>query len=181
MDVRTFGNMSFGSGLLRTLAMVPVLALGACTGFSQPMSDLELRAEADACANSALCRTFIEDRPPVLSLAVNDAALCELNAQRAERVLEREGVETRRYIVRLKPVSSASFQTAAAQTQLMHSFVAARVNGKWFAVDNGALPHCDQTCRLNEALHGVELVSSNNDYHVSVLKAAVSATVAGNP
>ena len=178
MNIRILGNANLQACLLRAIVLVPVLALGACTSFTQPMTDMELRAEADSCAKSALCRTFIEDRPPVLSLAVNDAALCELNAQRAERILEREGIETRRYTVRLKPASNAGFQTAAAQTQLMHTFVGARVDGRWFAVDNGSLPHCDQTCRLNEALHGVELVSSNNDYHVSVIKAAANAAVA---
>ncbi len=168
--------------LLRSLVILPILGLGACTSFTQPMTDMELRAEADSCAKSALCRVLIEDRPPVLSLAVNDAALCELNAQRAERILEREGVETRRFVVRLNPVNAGGFKTAGAQSQLMHTFVAARVDGKWFAVDNGSLPHCDQICKLSEALHNVELVSSNNDYHLAVRKAAASgATVASNP
>jgi len=166
-------------GLLRGLLTISLLGLAACTSFTQPMTDLELRAEADQCARSTLCRALIEDRPPVLSLAVNDAALCELNAQRAERILEREGVETRRYIVRLQPASGEGFRSAAAQSQLLHTFVGARVDGKWFAVDNGSLPHCDQVCRLSEALHNVELVSSNNDYHVAVA-AAASATVASN-
>jgi hypothetical protein len=170
------------NALLRSLVILPILGLGACTSFTQPMTDMELRAEADSCAKSALCRVLIEDRPPVLSLAVNDAALCELNAQRAERILEREGVETRRFIVRLNPVDSRGFKTSGAQSQLMHTFVAARVDGKWFAVDNGSLPHCDQICKLSEALHNVELVSSNNDYHLAVRKAAASgATVASNP
>ncbi len=168
--------------LLRSLIILPIFGLAACAGLTQPMTDMELRAEATSCAKSALCRVLIEDRPPVLSLAVNDAALCELNAQRAERILEREGVETRRFVVRLNPVNAGGFKTAGAQSQLMHTFVGARVDGKWFAVDNGSLPHCDQVCKLSEALHNVELVSSNNDYHLAVVKAAAGNTaVASNP
>jgi hypothetical protein len=173
---------ALGKNLLRGLIVVQALGLAACAGFTQPMTDMELRAEADSCARSTLCRALIEDRPAVLSLAVNDAALCELNAQRAERILAREGVETRRYIVRLKAKNQNDFRSSGAQTQLLHTFVAANVNNKWFAVDNGALPHCDgQVCRLSEALHNVDLVSSNNDYHLSVVRAAAGNSIAGNP
>jgi hypothetical protein len=182
MTLNSRNLKSVGTGLLRAAVVLQLLSLAACAGFTEPMTDMELRAEADSCARSALCRTLIEDRPTVLTLAANDAALCEINAQRAERVLEREGVETRRYVVRLNPIDKSGFRSAGAQSQLLHTFVAANVNNKWFAVDNGALPHCDgQVCRLSEALHNVELVSSNNDYHVAVMKAAAGASVAGNP
>lgn len=137
-----------------------LLGLGGCAGFTQPLSDAELRAESDGCARSALCRTFIEDKPPVLASAVNGAALCETHARVAEAILAREGLETRRYIVRLKP-ARGGFDTAAAQTQLVHTFVAAQVNHRWYAVDNGALPFCDRVCRLDEALHGVTVISGS--------------------
>lgn len=177
------GNVSsLGLGLARTVLLVQTLSLAGCAGFTAPITSAELNAEADSCARSALCRTMIEDRPTVLALAANDATLCELNAQRAESILEREGVETRRYVVRLRPLDASGFRGADAQSQLLHTFVAAKVNEKWFAVDNGALPHCDgQVCRLSEALHDVEVVSSNNDYHVAVIQAAARTSVAGNP
>jgi hypothetical protein len=154
--------------LLKALSLMSLLALGACAGFTQPMTDLELRAEADRCANSTMCRTFIEDRPPVLALAVNDARLCETNARLAEDILKREGVPTRRFVVRLQPLRRSDFQTDSAQTQLLHTFVAANVNKRWYAVDNGALPFCDRVCRLDEALHGVEVISGDADPEVSV-------------
>lgn len=161
--------------MLRMLALMGLLALGGCAGLTQPMSDMELRAEADSCANSTLCRTFIEDRPPVLTLAVNDARLCETNARFAEAVLKREGVNTRRFVVRLKPLRSGDFQTAEAQTQLLHTFVAAKIDKRWYAVDNGALPFCDRVCRLDEALHGVELISGSIKPEVSVGTAVLAA------
>ncbi len=150
------------------MTLAGLFALGGCASFSEPMTDLALLKESENCAKSALCRTFIEDRPPVLTLAVNDAVLCETNARIAETILEREGVETRRYIVRLKPRRRDDFQSEAAQAQLTHTFVAANVSGRWYAVDNGALPFCDRICRLSEALHGVEHVSGDTRLSVSV-------------
>ncbi|MGD9582783.1 MAG: hypothetical protein AB7V26_03800 [Lysobacterales bacterium] len=161
--------------LQHSLLLLATLGLGACASFSVPMTSTELAAESASCARSALCRTFIEDRPPVLALAVNDAKLCEVNAQTAETILTREGIETRRYTVRLKPNTSKGFSTDAAQSQLLHTFVAARVNTRWYAVDNGALPFCDRVCRLSEALHGVEFVSSSDQPRVSVDQPLVSS------
>ncbi len=163
------------SGILRVLSMIGLLVLGGCAGFTQPMSDMELRAESDSCARSALCRTFIEDRPPALSLAVNDARLCETNARIAESILVREGLPTERCVVRLKAPRRGDFQTAGAQSQLLHTFVAAQINNRWYAVDNGALPFCDRVCRLSEALHGVELISGSTKPKVTVGDAAVAA------
>ena len=155
--------------LLALLASAAFFGLSGCASFTQPMSDAELRAESASCAQSALCRTFIEDKPPVLTLAVNSARLCETHARVAEGILAREGVETRRYTVRLKP-ARGGFDTPAAQTQLLHTFVAAQVNDRWYAVDNGALPFCDRVCRLDEALHGVTIISGS----VSVGEAKVA-------
>lgn len=161
--------------ILRMLSLMGLLALGGCAGFTQPMTDLDLRAESASCANSALCRTFIEDRPPVLAMAVNDARLCETNARVAESILKREGVSTRRFVVRLKPVNTRDFKTEGAQSQLLHTFVAANVNQRWYAVDNGSLPFCNRVCRLSEALHGVELISGDTKSDVSVGAAVVAS------
>jgi hypothetical protein len=163
------------SGILRVLSMIGLLLLGGCAGFTQPMSDVELRAESESCARSALCRNLIEDRPPVLALAVNDARLCETNARIAESILAREGLATQRFVVRLNAPRSGDFQTAGAQSQLLHTFVAAQVNKRWYAVDNGALPFCDRVCRLSEALHGVELISGSIKPEVTVGDAALAA------
>lgn len=163
------------SGILRMLSLMSLFVLGGCAGFTQPMTDMELRAEADDCAKSSLCRVLIEDRPTVLTLAANDARLCETNARIAEGVLEREGVETRRFVVRLKAPRSNDFKTEAAQTQLLHTFVAANVNKRWYAVDNGSLPFCDRICKLSEALHGVELISGDIKPRVSVGAAVIAA------
>lgn len=157
------------------LLLLAALGLGACASFSVPMSNAELAAESASCARSALCRTFIEDRPPVLALAVNDAKLCEVNARTAETILTREGIETRRYTVRLRPRAGHDFRSDAAQSQLLHTFVAARVDSRWYAVDNGALPFCDRVCRLSEALHGVDLVSRGDQPRVSVEQPLVSS------
>lgn len=159
---------------LRGLALTCLLALGGCAGFTQPMSDLELRAEADNCAQSALCRMLIEDRPPVLTLAVNEARLCETNARVAEAILLREGVPTRRFVVRLKPSRRGDYTTEAARSQLLHTFVAAQIDKRWYAVDNGALPFCDRICRLDEALHGVEWVSGDIRPNVAVGNAVLA-------
>jgi hypothetical protein len=162
------------ASLLRMLSLAGMLALGGCAGFTVPMSDMELRAEAENCAGSALCRLLIEDKPTVLTLAVNDARLCETNARVAERILQREGVETRRFVVRLKAPRHGDFKTEGAQTQLLHTFVAASINRKWYAVDNGALPFCDRICRLDEALHGVQWVSGDTKPRVSVGEATIA-------
>ncbi len=163
------------SGILRMLSLMSLFAIGGCAGFTQPMTDLELRAEANSCAKSSLCRVLIEDRPTVLTLAVNDARLCETNARIAEGVLEREGVETRRFVVRLNAPRRNDFKTDAAQTQLLHTFVAANVNKRWYAVDNGSLPFCDRICKLSEALHGVEVISGDVKPRVSVGAAVIAA------
>lgn len=162
------------SAIIRHIALAGLLALGGCAGFTEPMSDLALLEESENCAKSALCRTFIEDRPPVLMLAVNDAILCETNARTAETILGHKGIQTRRFVVRLKPRDKNDFKSAEAQTQLMHTFVAANVSGRWYAVDNGALPFCDRVCRLSEALHGVEHVSGDTRPAVSVGNAAIA-------
>jgi hypothetical protein len=143
-----------GLWALATLA----LALSGCASFTVPLSDNALRAEDENCAKSSLCRLLIEDRPPALVRASNDARFCETNARIAESILNREGIETRRYQVRLPSNRKGDFKTAEAQTQLLHTFVGANLHGKWYAVDNGALPFCDRICRLSEALHGVELI-----------------------
>jgi hypothetical protein len=163
------------AGILRALSLIGLLVLGGCAGFTQPITDMELRAEAESCARSSLCRTLIEDRPPVLTLAVNDARLCETNARIAESILSREGVETRRFVVRLKAPRGDDFTTPAAQTQLLHTFVAAQIDKRWYAVDNGSLPFCDRVCRLSEALHGVDLVSGSTKPEVNVGAVIVAA------
>jgi hypothetical protein len=162
-----------GRSLYR-LALLSLLALGGCASFTQPISDRELRAEAADCARSALCRLLIEDRPTVLTLAVNDARLCETNARVAESILQREGLATRRFVVRLKPTRRGDFQTEAARSQLLHTFVAAQIGKRWYAVDNGALPFCDRICRLDEALHGVEWVSGDTKPNVAVGNAVLA-------
>ena len=162
------------SAILRLLSLIGLIALGGCAGLTQPMTDIELRAEADSCAKSSLCRMLIEDRPSVLALAVNDARLCETNARIAESILQREGVETRRYVVRLKAPRRGDFKTEAAQTQLLHTFIAANVGERWYAVDNGSLPFCDRICKLTEALHGVELISGDSKPRVSVGEAVIA-------
>lgn len=156
------------ASILRALSLIGLLMVGGCAGFTQPMTDMELRAESESCARSALCRGLIEDKPPVLALAVNDARLCETNARIAESILLREGVETRRFVVRLKAPRSGDFKTEGAQTQLLHTFVAAQIEKRWYAVDNGSLPFCDRICRLSEALHGVELISGSTESEVTV-------------
>jgi hypothetical protein len=161
--------------LLKLLSLITLVALSACAGFTQPMTDMELRAEGESCAKSALCRGLIEDRPPVLTLAVNDARLCETNARIAESILQREGIATRRFVVRLNAPRRGDFTSEAAKSQLLHTFVAANVNKRWYAVDNGALKFCDRVCRLSEALHGVELISGDTNPHVDVGNAAVAA------
>ena len=163
--------------VLKQIAVVfAALGLGACASFSVPMSSKELAAESAACARSALCRTFIEDRPPVLAKAVTSARLCEVHARTAETILTREGIETRRYTVRLRPRTQKGFRSEAAQSQLLHTFVAARVDNRWYAVDNGGLPFCNRVCRLSEALHGVDLVASFDQPRV-----IVEAPVLGSP
>jgi len=134
------------------------VALSGCASFTVPLSDNALRTEDENCAKSSLCRLLIEDRPPALVRASNDARFCETNARIAESILNREGIETRRYQVRLPTNRKGDFKTAEAKTQLLHTFVGANLHGKWYAVDNGALPFCDRICRLSEALHGVELI-----------------------
>lgn len=161
--------------LQQGVVLLLTVGLGACASFGEPMTRAELAAESASCARSALCRTFIEDRPPVLALAVNDAKLCEVNARTAETILTREGIETRRYTVRLKPRTGKGFNSEAAQSQLLHTFVAARVESRWYAVDNGALPFCDRVCRLSEALHGVELVGTSDQPRVDVEQPLVTS------
>lgn len=140
------------------LLTMALLALSGCASFTVPLADNAIRAEDDNCSKSALCRLLIEDRPSVLVRASNDARFCETNARIAESILSREGIETRRYRVRLPAAKKGDFKTAEAQSQLLHTFVGANLHGKWYAVDNGALPFCDRICRLSEALHGVELI-----------------------
>lgn len=142
--------------LLRGLAVLGLVMLGACMNLTRPPSLAEQQAESESCARSALCRVLIEDRPTVLVRALNPERLCELHAQTAEAYLKQEGLETQRYVVRLRPLDRHGFRSAAAKTQLTHTFVAAKVNNRWYAVDNGALPFCSRICRLDEALHGVD-------------------------
>ncbi len=86
------------------------------------------------------------------------SALCELNARIAEDKLHAMGVETERVLVEINPANPGGFRSAGARAMLRHTFVAARVDGRWYAVDNGALPFCGGACRLDEALHGVRRV-----------------------
>lgn len=113
---------------------------------------------ATDCYHSGVCRAVIGALPPQIEAARNDEPLCDLNARVAEDKLQSMGVETKRMLVEFRPANPGGFKSPGAKAMLRHTFVAARVDGRWYAVDNGALPFCDGACRLDEALHGVRRV-----------------------
>lgn len=152
MNVRIPVSNCFRS--LRKVWAIALLALlGGCASFTEVPSYKEVFAEQVRCSKSALCRTFIEDKPPVLKLAINDAPIGALHAEAAECILKAEGIETRKVVVRL-PGSNGE--------KVLHTFLSAKIEGDWYAVDNGALPFCGRVCKMAEALHNVELLDDGS-------------------
>lgn len=150
MNTQTSFVNSFKSSLRGVMALLSMSLLGGCASFNEVPTYSEVFAEQVRCSKSVLCRTFIEDKPPVLKLAINDAPIGVAHAEVAACILEKEGIETRRVTVRL-PGSNGQ--------KVLHTFLSARIEGDWYAVDTGALPFCGRVCTLAEALHNVELIS----------------------
>jgi hypothetical protein len=149
---------------LLSLAAVAVASIGA-TFFAAPAqagifdapSASEVKSEQERCYRSKLCRALIDERPPVVLGAVNGEPQCAQNANVAAESLLAAGHEVKIVEVRLPKWRSGN----ASPDQRLHAFAAARVDGQWWAVDNGALPSCGRACKLSDALAGVEKVGES--------------------
>jgi hypothetical protein len=141
------------NSLFRLLGMLMLTLLGGCASFTEVPTYKEVFAEQVRCSKSVLCRTFIEDKPPVLKLAINDAPIGAVHAEVAECILKEEGIETRKVVVRLP---------GANGQKVLHTFLSAKIEGDWYAVDNGSLPFCGRVCKLAEALHNTELLDDGS-------------------
>lgn len=135
------------------LALTAFALLGGCASFTTVPTYTETFAEQVRCSKSLLCRTFIEDKPPILKLAINDAPIGAAHAEVAECILRKEGIPTRKIVVKLPGANGGT---------ALHTFLSAQIEGHWYAVDNGALPHCGRVCSMNEALHNVEVLDLGN-------------------
>lgn len=141
------------SALLR-LAMIAGSYFGLAThaapvqaGIFDAPTAQEIAAERDRCYRSKLCRALIDERPPAVMEAVNGEPQCAQNANIAAQSLLAKGHEVKIIEVRLP---------RARGNNDLHAFAATKIDGQWWAVDNGALPSCGRACRLTEALAGVE-------------------------
>lgn len=133
--------------MIRAPFIVATLALAGCglyvpkrteVPWFEAASRAELQAERRQCYASGVCRALIDPRPPVLFEALSAEPQCAFHASHAEAYLHAAGYETR--------------FAAAGQ----HTWAEAKIDGKWWAVDNGALPWCDRVCTADEARHGVK-------------------------
>ena len=149
---------------LLSLAAVAVATIGT-TFFAKPAqagifdapSAAEVKAEQERCYRSKFCRALIDERPPVVLGAVNGEPQCAQNANVAAQSLLAAGREVKIVEVRLPKWRSGH----ASDDARLHAFAATRIDGEWWAVDNGALPSCGRACRLTEALAGVEKVGES--------------------
>lgn len=130
-------------------------AAPARAGIFDAPTAAETAAEAKRCYHSKFCRTFIDERPPEVTAAVNGEPQCAQNANIAAQALLAAGHEVKIVEVRLPAWRGMS------EGQRLHAFAAARIDGNWWAVDNGALPNCGRACKLSDALAGVEKISEN--------------------
>ena len=92
-----------------------------------------------------------------MSAAVNGEPQCAQNANNAAQTLLAAGHEVKIVEVRLPAWRSGN----ASPEARLHAFAAAKIDGTWWAVDNGALPSCGRACKLSEALAGVEKVGES--------------------
>ena len=132
-------------------------APAAQAGIFDAPTAAETKAEQERCYRSRFCRALIDDRPPEVSAAVNGEPQCAQNANVAAQALLAAGHEVKIVEVRLPAWRSGN----ATPEQRLHAFAAARIDGKWWAVDNGALPACGRACKLSDALAGVEKVGES--------------------
>jgi len=132
-------------------------APAAQAGIFDAPTAAETKAEAERCYRSKFCRTFIDERPPEVVGAVNGEPQCAQNANVAAASLLASGHEVKIVEVRLPKWRSGS----ASPEQRLHAFAAARIDGEWWAVDNGALPSCGRACKLSDALAGVEKIGES--------------------
>jgi len=149
--------------LLR-LAMIAVAYTGtmlhapaAQAGIFDAPTAAETKAEQERCYHSKFCRTFIDERPPEVVSAVNGEPQCAQNANVAAASLLAAGHEVKIVEVRLPKWRSGG----ASDNERLHAFAATRIDGQWWAVDNGALPSCGRACKLSDALAGVEKVGES--------------------
>lgn len=135
--------------------------ISICFLFAGCRSFTEIVVENEPdCYRSKVCRTIIGAYPEQARFAKNDQSLCELNSKEAENNFEFLGIETRTYTVKLEPIERKGWKSEGAQSMLTHRFTAGKIDGRWYAVDNGMLPFCNGICRLDEALHGVKVIGS---------------------
>ena len=132
-------------------------APSASAGIFDAPTAAETKAEPERCYRSKFCRTLIDERPPEVVGAVNGEPQCAQNANVAAQSLLAAGREVKIIEVRLPKWRSAG----ASDAERLHAFAATRIDGQWWAVDNGALPSCGRACKLSEALAGVEKVSES--------------------
>jgi hypothetical protein len=150
------------STALRFGALTVAIAIGAAfaaparAGIFDAPTAQEQAAERDRCYRSKFCRALVDDRPPAVMNAVNDEPLCALNANRAAQALAASGYEAKIVQVRLPEWRFGRSSSPNRDAQRLHAFAAARVDGQWWAIDNGALPSCGRACKLGDALAGVE-------------------------
>jgi hypothetical protein len=156
-------NASTTNTLLR-LAVIAAAYAGtmfqapaATAGIFDAPTAAETKAEQERCYRSKFCRTFIDERPPEVVGAVNGEPQCAQNANVAAQALLAAGREVKIVEVRLPKWRSGH----ASESERLHAFAAARIDGEWWAIDNGALPTCGRACKLSDALAGVEKVGES--------------------
>ena len=136
-----------------TLFQAPAASAGI---FDAPTAS-ETKAEQERCYRSKFCRALIDERPPEVVGAVNGEPQCAQNANVAAQSLLAAGREVKIVEVRLPKWRSGG----ASDSARLHAFAATRIDGQWWAVDNGALPSCGRACKLSEALAGVEKIGES--------------------
>ena len=156
-------NSPINAALIR-LAMIAAAYTGtmihapaARAGIFDAPTAAETKAEQERCYRSRFCRALIDERPPEVVSAVNGEPQCAQNANVAAASLLAAGHEVKIVEVRLPKWRSAG----ASETERLHAFAATRIDGQWWAVDNGALPACGRACKLSDALAGVEKIGES--------------------